>query len=93
MKRMMVILAVCVLTVLLTGSMAPAPAAAKPVSCYVALPVADRDAAVASIETLLAVALRIDGTMLELAEIQEAHRIIAALEAAPAVGCGMTSKR
>lgn len=87
MKRMVVVVFI-VLAVLLAGSVA----SARPAQCYVTLPEAERDAAVASIEALMGAALLTGDAVVDLATLQEAHRVIGVLEAAPSI-CRVTAAR
>lgn len=84
MKVKLILLLVVLLLLVASG------ANAKPLSCTVMVPVADRDAAVTVINQLMGAAMRTGDYMPDMALLQEAQRVMAVLNAAPTTGCGAT---
>lgn len=85
MRRIFLTVVTLLLALLVAGSVS-----AKPVGCTIMLPAAERDAAVDVINDLMGAAMRTDGYMVDLAMLQEAQRVMAALDGAQSFRCEVT---
>ncbi len=87
MKR---VVGVLLVVALLLGS---GSAAARPDGCVVVIDGATRDAAVASLQALMGASLRLGDWMVDLGTLQEAGRVVEALETARSFGCAEADAR
>lgn len=63
-------------------------AGARPAGCVYLVNAATRDAAVRDLQVLMGAATMLDDTMVDMAVLQDAARVIGELQAAPGLGCG-----